>query len=77
MKFGFLHVIATDLCIWSITVVLEAAETFIHSTHGSGSSGDPYTSGPIEMTTPIEYMNHSHHIQKRASESISGQSYTW
>ena len=30
MKWGLLHIVATNICMWAITVVLEAAESYTH-----------------------------------------------
>ena len=30
IKFGFLHMVATNLCVWAITVVQEGAESYAH-----------------------------------------------
>ncbi len=58
VKFGLIHVMAANICIWGNTVMMEAVESYVHQ---FGSHGDEHGNSNHGNDTNEHYVTSSVH----------------
>lgn len=54
VKLGLMHTLATNICIWFITLILETSESYFYLEYGKKANNTPYTNTPAINFQPID-----------------------